>query len=155
MNCGGEWTTPISGMLHPVKVSGFLSPTAPSWDPSLMLVMGGALALCAPGFYLIQKQQKMPACSLTYNIPNNKTIDKKLVAGGVLFGAGWGLGGICPGPAIVVRGGARGSHTDESAFRCPCFFFLSYAVFLLDLPSPTPSQITPSLPSCARHGIHT
>ena len=91
----------VSGMVHPVKVSGFLSAMAPSWDPSLALVMGGALALCAPGFYLVQKLQRAPTCAAGFQIPQNKNVDAKLVTGGVLFGAGWGLGGICPGPAIV------------------------------------------------------
>ena len=60
-----------------------------------------ALALCAPGFYLVQKLQRAPTCAAGFQIPQNKNVDAKLVTGGVLFGAGWGLGGICPGPAIV------------------------------------------------------
>lgn len=92
----------ISRMTRPVKVAGFLSALHPAWDPSLALVMGGALALCAPGFYFIQKYQKAPVCSLEFGFSSNSKLDKRLMAGGVMFGAGWGLGGICPGPSIVA-----------------------------------------------------
>jgi uncharacterized membrane protein YedE/YeeE len=81
-------------------VSGFLSATATSFDPSLMLVMGGAMAVAIPGF-AVAKNKPKPACERKFSIPNNKTIDKKLMTGGLLFGAGWGLAGLCPGPAIV------------------------------------------------------
>ena len=53
-----------------------------------------------------EKRQKTPACGSSYNIPTNKKVDKKLAAGGVLFGAGWGIGGICPGPAVVALASA-------------------------------------------------
>lgn len=90
----------ISGMRRAAKVSGFLSFLSPSFDPSLMLVMGGAMAMAIPGFQVAGKKEK-PSCERKFNIPNNKKIDKKLLTGGVLFGAGWGLAGLCPGPAIV------------------------------------------------------
>ena len=90
----------VSGMRRAAKVSGFLSATATSFDPSLMLVMGGAMAVAIPGF-AVAKNKPKPACERKFSIPNNKTIDKKLVTGGLLFGAGWGLAGLCPGPAIV------------------------------------------------------
>ena len=91
----------ISGMRRASKVSGFLSATSPSWDPSLMLVMGGAMGLAIPAFAATNKSGAKPACTKSFSIPKNKKLDKKLVAGGVLFGAGWGLAGLCPGPAIV------------------------------------------------------
>jgi len=90
----------VSGMRRAAKVSGFLSALAPSWDPSLMLVMGGAMSLAIPGFVVAGNKPK-PACTPKFNIPKNKKLDKKLLVGGVLFGAGWGLAGLCPGPAIV------------------------------------------------------
>ena len=95
----------VSGMTHPVKVSGFLSALASSWDPSLMFVMGGAIALCMPGFYLVQKLRQKPVLSdEPFHLPCISAIDRKLIVGGGLFGAGWGLAGICPGPAIVNLG---------------------------------------------------
>ena len=90
----------VSGMRRAAKVSGFLSATATSFDPSLMLVMGGAMAVAIPGFAVAAKKPK-PACERKFSIPTNKKVDKKLITGGLLFGAGWGLAGLCPGPAIV------------------------------------------------------
>lgn len=90
----------VSGMRRAAKVSGFLSATRASFDPSLMLVMGGAMALSIPGFAIANKK-KAPACTREFSIPKNRKIDDKLMLGGVLFGAGWGLAGMCPGPAIV------------------------------------------------------
>ena len=90
----------ISGMRRPAKVSGFLSALEPSWDPSLGLVMAGAMALAIPGFMVAAKQPK-PACRKQFDIPKNRKLERKLVMGGMLFGAGWGLAGLCPGPAIV------------------------------------------------------
>lgn len=90
----------ISGMRRAAKVSGFLSALSPSFDPSLMLVMGGAMAVAIPGFQMV-KSKKKPVCGKEFGIPKNNKLDKKLLTGGVLFGAGWGLAGLCPGPAIV------------------------------------------------------
>ena len=90
----------VSGMRRAAKVSGFLSATRASFDPSLMLVMGGAMALAVPGFAIASKK-KAPACTKEFNIPKNRKIDDRLMLGGVLFGFGWGLAGLCPGPAIV------------------------------------------------------
>ena len=97
----------ISGMTRPVKVAGFLSALHPAWDPSLALVMGGALALCAPGFYFVQKYQRAPVCSLEFGFTALRVLDARLMAGreaAVLRRvAGYaGLGGICPGPSIVA-----------------------------------------------------
>ena len=92
----------VSGMIHPAKVSGFLSATSAAWDPSLALVMGGALALCVPGFALVRKTVKSPACAADFSTPTATRIDAKLAVGGMCFGIGWGIGGICPGPAVVA-----------------------------------------------------
>jgi len=84
-------------------VSGFLSVSKSSWDPSLALVMGGALALCIPGYRLIAaRQSSRPVCAQNFGIPKPGAVDHgKLLVGGAMFGAGWGLAGLCPGPAVV------------------------------------------------------
>ena len=92
----------VSGMIHPAKVSGFLSATSAAWDPSLALVMGGALALCVPGFAVVRKTIKRPACAVDFSTPTGTEMDAKLALGGACFGVGWGIGGICPGPAVVA-----------------------------------------------------
>lgn len=90
----------VSGMANPAKVIGFLDLSMP-WDPSLMFVMGGAIALGLPGFYLA-KRRKTSMLGMPMNLPTNSQLDKKLLLGAVLFGAGWGIGGFCPGPAVVA-----------------------------------------------------
>ena len=88
----------ISEMINPEKVLGFLNLFG-NWDPSLAFVMIGALVVSSPLLHLIKNKEK-PICEVSFNIPNNKEINKKLILGSVIFGAGWGLGGLCPGPAI-------------------------------------------------------
>ena len=88
----------ISEMVNPAKVLGFLDLFG-SWDPSLAFVMIGALVISSPLFHVIQKREK-PIFVEQFNYSNNKEINNKLIIGSALFGAGWGLGGLCPGPAI-------------------------------------------------------
>ena len=89
----------LSGMTDPGKVLGFLD-LAGSWDPSLALVMGGAIAV---GFFAfaLAKRRTTRFFGGALHLPTSKDIDKRLVIGGLLFGAGWGLAGFCPGPGIV------------------------------------------------------
>ncbi len=94
------WGLIISGMANPAKVIGFLDLSMP-WDPSLMFVMGGAIALGLPGVFLA-KRLKNSLMGLPMNLPTNTHVDKKLLLGAALFGAGWGIGGFCPGPAVVA-----------------------------------------------------
>ena len=94
------WGLIISGMANPAKVIGFLDLSMP-WDPSLMFVMGGAIALGLPGF-LLANRLKNSLMGMPMNLPTHTQIDKKLLLGAVLFGAGWGIGGFCPGPAVVA-----------------------------------------------------
>ena len=89
----------ISEMINPEKVLGFLN-IFRDWDPSLAFVMIGALIVSTPIFHLF-KNNKKPLFSSTFLIPTNKKIDRKLIIGSILFGAGWGLIGLCPGPAIT------------------------------------------------------
>ena len=88
----------ISEMVNPAKVLGFLDLFG-NWDPSLAFVMIGALIISSPLFQVIKKREK-PIFVEQFNYSNNKEINNKLIIGSALFGAGWGLGGLCPGPAI-------------------------------------------------------
>ena len=89
----------ISEMINPAKVLGFLNLFG-EWDPSLVFVMIGALVVATPLFHLFKNKEK-PIFSSSFSISNKKEIDKKLIIGSILFGAGWGLVGLCPGPAIT------------------------------------------------------
>ena len=89
----------ISQMINPAKVLGFLNLFG-EWDPSLAFVMIGALIISSPSFHLFKNKEK-PIFSSSFSIPNKKEIDKELIFGSILFGAGWGLVGLCPGPAIT------------------------------------------------------
>jgi len=88
----------VSGMTDTQKVLGFLD-IAGNWDASLLFVMGSALFVTIPAFYLINKLSQ-PIFAAEFCLPKNSSIDKKLVLGSTLFGIGWGLVGLCPGPAI-------------------------------------------------------
>ena len=88
----------ISEMINPVKVLGFLNIFG-EWDPSLAFVMIGALIISTPFFHLFKNKDK-PFFAANFLISNATDIDKKLIIGSILFGAGWGLIGLCPGPAI-------------------------------------------------------
>lgn len=90
----------VSGMADPVKVLGFLR-MAPGWDPSLALVMGGALMVTLPGFAWI-RHRGAPLLTGKFTDPAKTSIDRRLLAGAALFGLGWGLAGYCPGPGLVA-----------------------------------------------------
>ena len=92
----------IAGMTDPAKVKGFLDVFG-AWDISLALVMGGGLAVAIVGVQLA-KRQKNSWIGTLIEMPNKTTINKKLLIGAMLFGIGWGLVGICPGPGIVLLG---------------------------------------------------
>lgn len=95
----------LSGMTDPGKVIGFLD-LAGAWDPSLALVMGGAILVGLFAFALAKKRTTT-FLGGALHLPNSRDIDKRLLAGGLLFGAGWGLAGFCPGPAIVSLGSGQ------------------------------------------------
>ena len=88
-----------SGMTDPAKITGFLDLFG-AWNPSLALVMGGAIAVGAVAFVLARRRT-MSWTGAHMEIPTSTVIDRRLLLGGVLFGAGWGIAGYCPGPAIV------------------------------------------------------
>lgn len=92
----------ISGMTDPLKVQGFLDVFG-AWDISLALVMGGGVIVAIVGVQLA-KRQKTSWIGTSIDMPTKRTINKKLLIGAMLFGIGWGLVGICPGPGIVLLG---------------------------------------------------
>ena len=89
----------ISGMVNPAKVMGFLDFFG-QWDPSLALVMGGAVGVYFVGYRLVMKRAS-PVLADTFQVPTRNDLDSRLIGGAVLFGMGWGLSGYCPGPAIT------------------------------------------------------
>jgi uncharacterized membrane protein YedE/YeeE len=89
----------VSQMVNPAKVLGFLDIFG-NWDPSLALVMGGAVAVSALGT-LIAKRRGVPVLAPRLEIPTRRDLDLRLIGGAALFGIGWGLVGLCPGPALV------------------------------------------------------
>jgi uncharacterized membrane protein YedE/YeeE len=92
----------VSGMANPAKVLGFLD-LAGQWDPSLAFVMAGAIAVAAPAFWFARSRPSSLA-GAPMQLPASRRIDSRLVGGALLFGAGWGLAGFCPGPALVAAG---------------------------------------------------
>lgn len=92
----------ISGMTRPVKVIGFLD-FAGRWDPSLAFVMIGAITVYFVAYRLI-RTRSAPVLTEEFSIPPRTDIDRNLVVGAAVFGAGWGLGGFCPGPALTSLG---------------------------------------------------
>ncbi len=92
----------LAGMANPAKVLAFLD-LAGAWDPSLGLVMGGAIAVGLIAF-AVAKKRHLSYLGFSIQLPTNRTIDKRLVLGGLIFGIGWGLVGICPAPAFVLLG---------------------------------------------------
>ncbi|SDR63451.1 hypothetical protein SAMN05519103_08627 [Rhizobiales bacterium GAS113] len=89
----------LSGMVDPARVRGFLDVTG-DWDPSLVFVLGGAVVVATIGYRLSLRLQR-PALDDRFHLPTKATIDAPLLIGSAIFGAGWGLAGLCPGPAVA------------------------------------------------------
>ena len=92
----------VSGMFNPAKVLAFLD-LGGRWDPSLILVMGGAVAVAAIAF-LVAERRKETLLGAPLQLGSARDIDRRLVIGSLMFGVGWGLVGLCPGPALVALG---------------------------------------------------
>ncbi len=89
----------LAGMTHPTKVLGFLDVTG-HWDPTLAFVMGSAVAVTALGFPRVLARAR-PVLADRFALPTGTRVDRRLVFGAAVFGVGWGLTGLCPGPAVV------------------------------------------------------
>lgn len=96
----------VSGMANPAKVLGFLD-IAGAWDPSLALVMVGAIAVAAIAF-AVARRRTVSLLGAAMKLPTARDIDRRMVLGSVLFGIGWGVAGFCPGPALVALGMGEG-----------------------------------------------
>ena len=96
----------LGGMTNPAKVLAFLD-VAGAWDPTLAFVMGGALAVNAAGYAAIRRRAR-PLFAQTFALPTRADLDAPLLGGAALFGVGWGVVGLCPGPALasLARGEA-------------------------------------------------
>jgi uncharacterized protein len=90
----------VSEMINPARVLGFLD-VAGRWDPTLLLVMAGALAVTMPIFPVILRRSK-PLLAAQFSLPMKTQVDPPLILGAVIFGVGWGLAGLCPGPALAA-----------------------------------------------------
>jgi uncharacterized protein len=97
----------LSGMTQPEKVLGFLDVSG-AWDPALLFVLGGAVGVTVFAFRLVLRQQQPVLCE-RFELPVNTQVDAPLLVGAAMFGAGWGIGGYCPGPAVALLG-AGGNH---------------------------------------------
>ena len=95
----------VSGMSNPAKVIGFLDVTG-RFDPTLPVVMASGLAVAAIG-YAIAKRRTASYAGGAFDIPTSRTLDRRLIAGAIVFGIGWGIAGVCPGPGFVILGAGR------------------------------------------------
>lgn len=90
----------VSQMVDPDKVINFLD-VAGNWDPSLAFVMGGGLLVYSIAFRLIRGKRRAPLLEGRFHLPTKRSIDPRLLSGAAIFGIGWGLAGVCPGPALA------------------------------------------------------
>lgn len=98
----------VAGMADPAKVLNFLDLAAigTTWDASLLLVLGGAIAVAALGFRRVFRRSA-PVFGDRFHLPSRQAIDAPVIVGPAIFGIGWGLSGLCPGPALVLLGSGR------------------------------------------------
>lgn len=98
------WGLALGGMTNPANVLAFLD-VAGDWNPALAFVMGGALLVTAPAYRWLLRRQR-PVLDRQFFLPTRRDLDKDLIAGSAIFGIGWGVAGLCPGPAIADLSGA-------------------------------------------------
>ncbi|MGE0822266.1 MAG: DUF6691 family protein [Candidatus Binatia bacterium] len=136
----------ISGMTQPGKVTGFLDIFG-NWDPSLAFVMVGAI-LVHTVLYRLIRQRATPLFAATFSVPTRKDIDPRLLGGAALFGIGWGIGGFCPGPAVVsLASGQTSVFIFVSAMIAGMYLYtLAEKGWVQRTPAPVQNKRTP-LPS--------
>ena len=122
----------VSGMANPAKVLGFLD-LAGNWDPTLLCVMAGAVAVSAIAF-VAARGRSTSYLGAPMQVPASRELDRRLIGGSLLFGIGWGLAGFCPGPAVVAVGMGQGK-----ALVFVASMLAGMAVFELALNRPTRS----------------
>jgi len=125
----------VAGMADPAKVLNFLDVAAigTTWDPSLMFVLGGAIAVTFAGYRLVLKRQA-PLMASQFHLPTPAPIDARILTGAAIFGIGWGLVGLCPGPAFV----ALGAGNVEAAFFTAAMLAGMWGARLLSLRAAAP-----------------
>ena len=133
----------ISGLINPAKVNAFLD-IAGDWDPSLAFVMLGAVIVTAIGYRLVWRRGR-PLLEQAFALPTRRDIDPNLLVGAALFGIGWGLGGVCPGPGLAGLGfGATETLAFVAAMIVGMFAARQFGNFLGRLKSSTGPSVTPS-----------
>ncbi|WP_027468045.1 DUF6691 family protein [Deefgea rivuli] len=113
----------LAGMASPSKVQGFLD-LAGLWDPSLAFVMGGGIGVALIFFTAAKKRSTTVLTQEAMKLPTSNVIDRRLILGSMAFGIGWGIAGICPGPALVALGtGSMGAAIFVAAMLAGMFIF--------------------------------
>ncbi|MBM5570862.1 MULTISPECIES: DUF6691 family protein [Deefgea] len=113
----------LAGMASPSKVQGFLD-LAGVWDPSLAFVMGGGIGVALVFFSAAKKRSTTLLTQEPMKLPTSNIIDRRLILGSIAFGIGWGIAGICPGPALVALGtGSTGAAVFVAAMLVGMFIF--------------------------------
>jgi uncharacterized membrane protein YedE/YeeE len=129
----------VSGMADPKKVLGFLDVTR-AWDPSLAFVMASALVIAFPVFAIARRGRRTIVTGLPISLPAGSPITPQLIGGATLFGLGWGLSGLCPGPVLVVAsGGSVGAIMFVAAMAVGMVLSARFASRSALLASPLPS----------------
>jgi len=134
----------VSGMTQPAKIVGFFD-FGGSWDPSLGLVMAGALLVYAPIYRAVVGKWHRPIWAASFSLPTRKDIDWRLVSGSALFGVGWGLGGYCPGPAFTSVG-ARSHEALTFGAAMVLGVGVYQSISKIRAPRPEGSSVAASLP---------
>ena len=139
----------LSGMTDPAKVQDFLALGA-GWNPSLAFVMVGAIGVHWIAYRLVPSM-KSPLLGGRWQIPTRRDVDRRLLLGAALFGAGWGLGGYCPGPALTSAvSGAAPTLIFTGSMLAGMWLWSRYEAMQAAAPAPAPAQNAPTAGSAAR-----